>query len=113
MNVSKEVISAFGLMNEKFESANTSSSETNASLLTSLDQKAAEAKGEFAIAAVTAHKVESISKEFYDYLGTLKAQSIKGFEVEKETGKLPYEAMDRGDNIDDWFTGDGYTKKGN
>ncbi|MEO6174547.1 MAG: gliding motility protein GldM [Flavobacterium circumlabens] len=113
MNVSKEVISAFGLMNEKFESANTNSTETNASLLMSLDQKAAEAKGEFAIAAVTAHKVETISKEFYDYIATLKAQSIKGFEVEKETGKLPYEAMDRGDNIDDWFTGDGYTKKGN
>jgi gliding motility-associated protein GldM len=113
MNVSKEVISAFGLMNEKFEDANTSSVATNTSLLTSLDQKAAEAKGEFAIAAVTAHKVEAISKGFYDYIGTLKAQSIKGFEVEKETGKLPYEAMDRGDNIDDWFTGDGYTKKGN
>ncbi|MCV2486442.1 gliding motility protein GldM [Flavobacterium sp. SH_e] len=113
MNVSKEVISAFGLMNEKFEAANTSSVTTNTSLLQSLDQKAAEAKGEFAIAAVTAHKVETISKEFYDYIGSLKAQSIKGFEVEKETGKLPYEAMDRGDNIDDWFTGDGYTKKGN
>ncbi|MFC0780631.1 gliding motility protein GldM [Flavobacterium sp. HJSW_4] len=113
MNVSKEVISAFGLMNEKFEAANTSSVTTNTSLLQSLDQKASEAKGEFAIAAVTAHKVETISKEFYDYIGSLKAQSIKGFEVEKETGKLPYEAMDRGDNIDDWFTGDGYTKKGN
>jgi gliding motility-associated protein GldM len=113
MNVSKEVISAFGLMNEKFEAANTSSVTTNEGLLTSLDQKAAEAKGEFIIAASTAHKVETISKEFYDYIGALKAQSIKGFEVEKETGKLPYEAMDRGDNIDDWFTGDGYTKKGN
>ena len=113
MNVSKEVISAFGLMNEKFEAANTSSVTTNEGLLQSLDQKAAEAKGEFIIAAETAHKVETISKDFYDYIGSLKAQSIKGFEVEKETGKLPYEAMDRGDNIDDWFTGDGYTKKGN
>lgn len=112
MNVSKEVISAFGLMNEKFEGANTNSTETNAALLMSLDQKAAEAKGEFTIAASTAHKVETISKEFYDYIGTLKAQSIKGFEVDKETGKLPYESMDRGDNIDDWFTGDGYTAKG-
>lgn len=113
MNVSKEVISAFGLMNEKFEAANTSSVTTNEGLLQSLDQKAAEAKGEFITAAETAHKVQAISKEFYDYIGTLKAQSIKGFEVEKETGKLPYEAMDRGDNIDDWFTGDGYTAKGN
>lgn len=113
MNVSKEVISAFGLMNEKFEAANTSSVTTNAGLLASLDQKAAEAKGEFAQAAETAHKVEAITKDFYGYIAGLKAQSVKGFEADKETGKLPYESMDRGDNIDDWFTGDGYTAKGN
>jgi hypothetical protein len=27
--------------------------------------------------------------------------------------KLPYEAMDKGDNIDHWFTGEGYSVKGN
>ncbi|WP_426486270.1 gliding motility protein GldM [Flavobacterium sp. 2] len=113
MNMSKEVLSAFGLMNEKFESANTSSETSNAGLLMSLDQKASEAKGEFATAAVTAHKVESTSKEFYAYIGSLKGDVLKGFETDKETGKLPYEAMDKGDNIDNWFTGEGYTKKGN
>jgi hypothetical protein len=25
---------------------------------------------------------------------------------------LPYEEMDKGDNIDDWFIGEGYTAKG-
>ncbi|SNR47686.1 gliding motility protein GldM [Flavobacterium sp. ov086] len=113
MNMSKEVLSAFGLMNEKFESANTSSEQTNADLLVSLDQKAAEAKGEFATAAVTAHQVETASKEFYAYIGSLKGDVLKGFESDKETGKLPYESMDKGDNIDDWFTGEGYTAKGN
>ncbi|SFD10329.1 type IX secretion system motor protein PorM/GldM [Flavobacterium phragmitis] len=113
MNVSKEVISGFGLFNEKFEASNTTSITNNASLLTALDQKAAEAKGEFAIAAQTAHKVEAISKDFYAYIGTLKTQAVQGFEVDKATGKMPYESMDKGDNIDDWFTGDGYTKKGN
>ena len=112
MNMSKEVLSAFGLMNEKSESANTSSEQSNAGLLTSLDQKAAEAKGEFAIAAVTAHKVETTSKEFYAYIGSLKGDVLKGFETDKETGKLPYESMDKGDNIDNWFTGEGYTAKG-
>jgi len=113
MNMSKEVLSAFGLMNEKFESANTSSEQSNAGLLMSLDQKAAEAKGEFAIAAVTAHKVETASKEFYAYIGSLKGDVLKGFESDKDTGKLPYESMDKGDNIDNWFTGEGYTAKGN
>ncbi|OXA93179.1 type IX secretion system motor protein PorM/GldM [Flavobacterium hercynium] len=113
MNMSKEVLSAFGLMNEKFETANTASVQTNAGLLKSLDQKAAEAKGEFAVAAQTAHKVEKASKELYAYIGGLKGDVLKGFEIEKETGKLPYEAMDKGDNLDDWFTGDGYAPKGN
>ncbi|CAM3611280.1 gliding motility protein GldM [Flavobacterium chungbukense] len=113
MNVSKEVISAFGLMNEKFEAANTSSVTTNAKLLETLNLKASESKGEFAEASVIAHKVQTISKDFYTYIAGLKTQAISGFEVDSETGKLPYESMDRGDNIDDWFTGDGYTAKGN
>jgi gliding motility-associated protein GldM len=113
MNMSKEVLSAFGLMNEKFESSNETSKLSNEQMLMALDAKAAEAKGEFALADVTAHKVETASKQFYDYIGTLKAEVLKGFEVDSETGKLPYEEMDKGDNIDDWFLGEGYTAKGN
>jgi gliding motility-associated protein GldM len=112
MNMSKEVLSAFGLMNEKFESANAASTQTNQSLLMSLDTKAAEAKGDFVAAAATAHKVEVITKEFDAYVATLKTDVLKGFIVDAETGKLPYENMDKGDNIDNWFIGEGYTKKG-
>ena len=112
MNMSKEVLSAFGLMNEKFENANTASAQMNAQMLSSLDVKAAEAKGEFTTAAATAHKVEAITKKFYDYIGTLKETVLTGVEKE-ESGKLPYEAMDKGDNIDNaWFKGDGYSAKG-
>ncbi|WP_338647440.1 gliding motility protein GldM [Flavobacterium sp. KS-LB2] len=113
MNVSKEVISGFGLMNEKFESTNVNSKQTNDQMLVALDTKAAEAKGEFAVAAITAHKVKTITDNFYNYIASLKEQATKGYEVDPETGKLPYEEMDKGDNIDDWFTGEGYGKKGN
>ena len=112
MNMSKEVLSAFGLMNEKFEAANSSSKATNEQMLQALDAKASEAKGQFAVAAVTAHKVEAANKKFYDFVGTLKEEVLKGVEVD-ETGKLPYEAMDKADNLDhSWFTGDGYTARG-
>ncbi|WP_298302442.1 gliding motility protein GldM [Flavobacterium sp.] len=112
MNMSKEVLSAFGLMNEKFDAANASATATNEQMMLALDTKAAEAKGEFAVAAATAHKVEAATKKFYDFVGTLKAEVLKG--VEAEGGKLPYEAMDKADNLDhSWFTGDGYTKRGN
>lgn len=113
MNVGKEVISGFGLMNEKFESSNLNSKQTNDQLLLALDSKAAEAKGEFVIAAQTAHKVKSLNDSFYNFINTLKEQATKGYEVDPKTGKLPYEDMDKGDNVDNWFVGEGYTKKGN
>lgn len=112
MNVGKEVISGFGLMNEKFESSNLNSKQTNEQLLLALDSKAAEAKGEFAIAAQTAHKVKALNDSFYNFINTLKEQATNGYEVDPKTGKLPYEDMDKGDNIDNWFVGEGYTKKG-
>jgi gliding motility-associated protein GldM len=111
MNMSKEVLSAFGLMNERFEGATNSAGATNVSMLEALDTKASESKGEFIAAASTAHKVEAASKKFFEFIGTLKSEVLVG--VEAEDGKLPYEAMDKADNLDhSWFTGDGYTKRG-
>ncbi len=111
MNMSKEVLSAFGLMNERFEGATSSATATNESMLQALDTKASESKGEFIAAAATAHKVEAASKKFYDFIATLKSEVLVG--VEAEDGKLPYEAMDKADNLDHgWFTGDGYTNRG-
>ena len=113
LNMSKEVLSAFGLMNEKFEGANTAAVASNLQLLQGLDQKAAEAKGEFAVAAVTAHKVEAITKSFNAYIATLKSKVLTGTEVDKETGKLPYEQMDKGENLDNaWFGPEGVSAEG-
>ncbi|WP_394758068.1 gliding motility protein GldM [Flavobacterium sp.] len=112
MNMSKEVLSAFGLMNEKFEGANASAKATNEQMMLSLDTKAAEAKGEFTVAASTAHKAEAASKKFYSFVETLKAEVLTG--VEPEEGKLPYESMDKADNLDNsWFNGDSYAPRGN
>lgn len=113
LNMSKEVLSAFGLMNEKFDAANLSAESMNASMLQALNKKAGE-DTRFAQASEDANKVAAISKEFYDYLGTLKADALDGVEVDEETGKLPYESMDKGAAIDEgWFEGDGYSTKGN
>ena len=112
LNMSKEVLSAFGLMNEKFDAANLSAESMNASMLQALDKKAGE-DAHFIQAAADAKKVAEISKNFYEYLGTLKADATEGVEVDEETGKLPYEAMDKGPVIDEgWFEGDGYSTKG-
>lgn len=111
MNMSKEVLSAFGLMNEKFEGANTSAAQTNKDMLTVLDQKATESKSQFGGAAATAHKVVDATKKFYEFVQSLKGDVTK--DIELDNGKLPYEAMDKGDKIDElWFSGENYSPKG-
>lgn len=110
LNMSKEVLSAFGLMNEKFESSNNDALASNTSLYDALSAKASETPT-FAEAKKRADQVKAISNSFYAYLGKLKTDITTG--IERENGKLPYETMDKGDKIDEgWFAGDGYSKKG-
>ena len=114
LNVSKEIIAGFGLMNEKFEASNENSLKSNEQMLAALDAKASEAKGEFEIAAKKAHDLQSKTKAFYEYIGTLKTVALTGTEIDPETGKLPYESMDKGENLDHLFFGpSGYTDKAN
>ena len=110
LNMSKEVLSAFGLMNEQFESSNVMVSKGNDDLYKALDKKASE-DANFKSAMVIANKVKMVSADFYAYLETLKKDVTK--EIELVNGKLPYEQMDKGDKIDEkWFNGDGYSKDG-
>lgn len=111
LNMSKEVLSAFGLMNEQFESSNVEATKTNTALYDALKAKAAENQS-FAAAKELSDKVKGISDKFYAYIETLKGDITKDIERE-ENGKLPYEAMDKGDKIDEfWFEGDGYSPRG-
>jgi len=111
LNMSKEVLSAFGLMNEQFESSNVEASKNNQSLYDALSAKAAENQS-FAPAKALSDKVKTISESFSVYLEKLKGDIVKDIEKD-ENGKLPYEAMDKGDKIDEgWFEGDGYSPKG-
>jgi len=112
LNMSKEVLSAFGLMNEQFESSNVEATKSNESLYGALAAKAAE-NPTFNAAKALSEKIKGISVEFSDYLESLKGDITKDIHKDEATGKLPYEAMDKGDKIDEqWFEGDGYSKKG-
>lgn len=112
LNMSKEVLTAFGLMNEKFEGVNKFSADYNKSLLATLEKKASEQKERFGVPYAKANQVAAISKKLYTYLGSLKDDVSKEFEKTKD-GKLPYEQMDKGGYIDEhWFKGDKYSPKG-
>ncbi len=111
LNMSKEVLSAFGLVNEKFESANSLAISNNESVMTSLQTKAQDNPAQYADAYKKAKEVEQASKKFYDYLGSLKTDLTK--DSEKENGKFLYEKMDNSSVLDEsWFSGDGLSKKG-
>jgi gliding motility-associated protein GldM len=113
LNMSKEVLTAFGLMNEKFEGVNKFSEDYNKSLFTSLETKASDNNAQFGAPFQKAKQIQVISKQLYTYLGSLKEEVSKEFPREEKTGKLPYEAMDKGGYIDEhWFKGDGYSPKG-
>ncbi|AUC83555.1 gliding motility protein GldM [Lacinutrix sp. Bg11-31] len=114
MNMSKEVLSAFGLMEAKFADSNEATIERNDKLLAELEGKADENPKEFKVPAARAQQVKIISDKFYKYIETLKRDLVKkGEYVLDEKGKLPFEAMDKTDILDElWFTGDRLTKKG-
>jgi len=112
LNMSKEVLSAFGLMNEKFENVNASAIQSNELMLRALNDKAKEAKGEFEIAANKANELQKVTKAFNTYIESLKSEVLKGT-TSGADGKLPYEQMDKGDNLDNlWFSPEGYSAKG-
>lgn len=111
LNMSKEVLSAFGLMNEKFAGINTSQTDQNAKLATLLGQKATENPG-FAQSLALSKQVNAATNEFYDFIEGIKNNDIlKDFKP--EGGVLPYEAMDKSNIDEKWFKGDKYSARGN
>ncbi|MFY8188069.1 MAG: gliding motility protein GldM [Flavobacterium sp.] len=111
LNMSKEVLTAFGLMNEEFEISNKNSEEKSKNFAADLAQKAKDKPAEYGEAKKQFDQVAAASAKFYTYLESLKADLSSEYE-RNEAGKLPYENMDKGDKADEWFTGDRYSKKG-
>lgn len=115
MNMSKEVLSAFGLMEAKFAYANETTANRNEAMLTDLSTKGIEKPEEFKVPAARAQQVQIASDKFYKYIETIKVDLLKSgdYKIDPKTGKLPFEAMDKIDILDEaWFTGDRLTKKG-
>jgi len=112
LNMSKEVLSAFGLINEKFETVNNLALTSNEAILADLQSKAEDKPEQYAAPRDIAVKVSEVTKTFYSFLGNVKNDLTKDIEKEKD-GKLPYETMDNSSKLDEsWFSGDGLSKKG-
>ncbi|MGB5821707.1 MAG: gliding motility protein GldM [Saonia sp.] len=106
LNMSKEVLSAFGLLNEKLEASNIKTSENNSDFLASLETKASENAEEYGMLYENATKIKSISQEYFDYLQALKVAMTKDIEDPKD-----YQVMDKTDFLDQKFFGGSGLKK--
>ncbi|MRI01730.1 gliding motility protein GldM [Kriegella sp. EG-1] len=102
LNMSKEVLAAFGIMNERMEASNVKTIESNEAFLASLGTKASEDAAKYDKLYKDAQKIKEMSKDYYDYLESLKAGMLKGVEDPKD-----YTVMDKSDWLDQkFFQGD-------
>jgi gliding motility-associated protein GldM len=108
LNMSKEVLSAFGLLNEKITDANVATSQRNTAFMEGLAVKANDEPAQYAAVKAKADEVSKISDELDAYITTLKSASI-----EKIEDPTDYEVMDKPDYFNNlFFTGDNYKPGG-
>jgi len=102
LNMSKEVLAAFGLMNEKFEASNAKTAESNIAFLSGLETKASENAEKFGPLYKDAVKIKELSHEYFEYIEELKTSMTKELDDPKD-----YVVMDKADYLDQkFFQGD-------
>jgi gliding motility-associated protein GldM len=113
LNMSKEVLTAFGILNNKIVESNAIADGRNESSFLQLAQKAQDQPKQFGPKKEKVEKIRALSKEFNTYIQKLKDEFTKEYPLD-EQGNLPFEQMDKGDGVDEkWFGGDKPKPAGN
>jgi gliding motility-associated protein GldM len=108
LNMSKEVLAAFGIMNEKLETSNEKTTASNNAFLESLGTKASEDAAKYDKLYQNAQQIKTMSQEYFDYLESLKTGMTEGLEDPKD-----YARMDNADYLDQkFFQGDNLSEGG-
>lgn len=108
LNMSKEVLAAFGLMNEKLETSNAKMTENNLAYFEGLETKASENSEEYGELYKNAREVSRLSNEYYQYLEELKSGMTADLDDPKD-----YVVMDKSDYLDQmFFQGDNLKPEG-
>ena len=108
LNMGKEVLSAFGLMNEKLQTANERYQLTNEAAFAELERKEQEKPEDYKAALEKARQVRELSNEYYAYLNTLKEEVMS-----QASNKTDYQVMDKSDFLDEkFFKTDGLKPEG-
>jgi len=102
LNMSKEVLSAFGLMNEKLTESNQAASERNEAFMQGLAEKVSEQPAKYQPLKAQADQISTLANNFNSYLEELKGKMTATVDDPQD-----YEVMDKGDYLDNnFFKGD-------
>lgn len=108
LNMSKEVLSAFGLMNERIEDSNEKAAVRNDAFMQGLAEKVNEQPAKYQPLKAQADQIDEISNEFNAYLEGVKSEMLTTVQDPKD-----YEVMDKTHHLDEhWFNGDKLTPAG-
>src|SRR5690554_1537439 len=110
LNMSKEVLSAFGLLNERLTESNAAAEARNVAFMENLSAKAMEQPEQYGTVKQKADQINALSDEFDTYLESLKTGMMGTIKPEDVDN---YEMQDRPDYLDQkLFSGDKYSKDG-
>lgn len=98
LNMSKEVLSAFGLMNEKLTESNELATERNSAFMQGLAEKVSEQPAKYQPLKAQADQISVLANEFNSYIENLKVQMTATVDNPQD-----YEIMDKGDFLDEYF----------
>jgi len=98
LNMSKEVLSAFGLMNEKLTESNEATTERNQAFMQGLAEKVSEQPAKYQPLKAQADQISTLANNFNTYLVDLKGQMTSTVDDPQD-----YEIMDKGDFLDEYF----------
>ena len=104
LNMSKEVLTAFGQMNEDLEESNATTSQRNEMAMAGLATKAEEQPAKYEELKAKAEQINTLSDNLYSTIANLKEELLADFEAEEKTN---YESMDRADKLDNLFFASG------
>jgi gliding motility-associated protein GldM len=110
LNMSKEVLSAFGLLNERLTESNTATVARNSAFMESLSVKASDNPDRYADVNDKAKQINKLSSEFSNYLEGIKTEMMKTVPADDQQN---YEVQDKADFLDQsFFQGDKLSPQG-
>ncbi len=98
LNMTKEVLSAFGMMDERLTEANVTTTDRNNAFMANLAQRASESPEQYGAIKEASDKMQTISNEFIEYVQGVKDEIIGSLERPED-----YETQDQSGFTDRMF----------